>query len=301
MYKLPDRYDRTVYDQSFNECGFHITHATLDYDFNNHTHDFYELAIVISGTANHVVGEYTYPIKRGDIFVIKGDVAHGYTQVNNLELIEIMYFPNLFMAADMRLSGLPGFRSMFILEPEMRVHNHYPFTLTLKDNDFDYVIAISDFIIQEFNKKTQNYEIVVKLSVFALFAYLSVKCADSSEESHVTQILSNAISYMQENLAQQVKISDIASNLFISSRHLCRLFKQYFDSTPGDYLMNMRLKHALTLLSKSNMKVADVAILCGFTDSSYFARTFKKAYGITPKEAKLMELDKLLDMLKKLQ
>ena len=290
MYKLQDRYDRTEYDYSFNQCGFHIKHHTLYHDFNNHIHDFYEVAIVISGTANHVVGEYTYPIKRGDIFVIKGDVSHTYSKVNNLELIEIMYFPSLFMAADMRLSGLPGFRSMFILEPEMRVHNHYPFTLTLKDSDFDYVIAISDFIIKEFNKKMQNYHVVVKLSVFALFAYLSVKCADSNDESHVSQILSKAISFMQENLAEQIKISDIASNLFISSRHLCRLFKQYFECAPGDYLLNMRLKHSLTLLSKSHIKIADVATLCGFTDPSYFARTFKKMYGITPNQAKLLDM-----------
>lgn len=290
MNKVQNKYDLRQYTEGFGQYGFHVNRGVLTEDFPKHTHDFYETAIVISGTAKHEVGEYTYSIKRGDVHVIKGDVLHGYSEVDNLEILDIMYYPHLFISPDFQLSNLPGFRSLFIFEPEIRLQNHYPFTLRLKDREMDYVFATTDFIMDEFREEKGEYHVVAKLSLIALFAYLSIKYEANSNESSASQILSKAIWIMRENLANQVKMSEIAAGLFISTRHFCRLFKEYFDCTPGDYLLNMRLKHALTLLSKYDMKIADVTEQCGFTDASYFARMFKKSFGITPKQAKLLEI-----------
>ena len=289
MNLVHDRYTKARYDQNFEQCGFNMNHGVLSSNFNKHTHDFNEAAIIISGTAKHVVGDFEYPIKRGDVFVIKGDVVHEYTDVNNLELIDIMYFPNIFMSADLQLSSLPGFRSLFIFEPEVRAHNHYPFTLTLENDELDYAVTVSDFIIQEFAKKTQNYSVVVRLSLFALLAYLSVKYVSNTDETQASAVLSQAIWFMQRNMATQIRISDIASQLYISTRHLCRLFNEYFGCTPGEYLLDIRIKHALILLTKHNLKVAEVSANCGFSDPSYFARVFKKVYGVTPNQAKLLD------------
>lgn len=58
---------------------FFIQYGTHDEDLCLHTHaDFSELVIVLSGTATHVVDGEEYPIRKGDVFVISNNTAHGY-------------------------------------------------------------------------------------------------------------------------------------------------------------------------------------------------------------------------------
>jgi len=266
----------------FQRHGLHVGRDILHADFAPHTHDYYEASIVVSGSAKHVIGGYSYPIKRGDVYVIKKGVTHGFTHVDNLDLIDLMYYPDLFALADAQLFRL--LVPLFIVEPDIRQRNFYPYVLSISDKDMNYVTATADFL-QELMTQTKDNTIVVRHFLLSLFAYLSDRYGAKSDEPHVTQVLSKAVRYMYENMSQQIKISHIADHLFISARHLSRLFMKYYGTTPGDYLTEIRLKHAFSLLSHRQLKIGDISALCGFSDPSYFARLFKKAYGTTPHKA----------------
>ncbi|MCL2527291.1 MAG: AraC family transcriptional regulator [Defluviitaleaceae bacterium] len=267
----------------FEWHGLHVARGTWRSDLRLHTHDFYEASIIIAGSAKHVIGGYEYHLKRGDVYVVKKGVPHGFVEVNDLDLIDLMYFPDLFALADAQLFRL--LVPLFIVEPDIRERNYYPYVLTLTDNDLNFITTTADFMIQEL--KTRENTIVIRHFMLSLFAYLSAKYGNRNNEPHSTQILSKAVGFMYENMAAQIKIADIADHLFMSTRHLGRLFMKYYGTTPGDYLTDIRLKHALSLIERKQMKVGDISALCGFTDPSYFARLFKKAYGITPHKAML--------------
>ena len=273
------------YDRSqsaiFEMYGIHVTRAVKKADLNLHTHDFDETFIIVAGSARHVIGNYSYQINRGDVYVIKKGVAHGFFEVDNLEIVDLMYYPDLFSVIDMQLYSL--LLPLFIVEPDIRTYNYYPYVLSLTESEVDYVATSAAFIVQELLKRTpDNNNVAIRYCLLSLFAYLSVKYAANDNEPQVTQILSKAIQYIHENMAKRIKISDISSHLFISTRHLNRLFRKYYGCTPGDYLHDIRFKHAITLLSKNHMKVQEVSALCGFSDPSYFSRSFKETYGITP-------------------
>ena len=289
MPEVKDTYSSSEY-QNFEWCGFNVEHGFIDCDFLQHTHDFYEAFIIISGSAKHIVGDHVYPIGHGDIFVIKGDISHGFQEVQSLEIVNIMYDPDLFANYEPQLSSLPGFRPLFVIEPEIRLSSHYHYKLTLEDKDLNFVVTMVDFMIQEIEQKMQYHNIMVKMSMYSLFAFLSVKYTITGGEPRGIKILSESIRYMQENLAQQVSLQDIASSLFISTRQLQRLFKQYYNIAPGEYLTKLRLRQAYTLLSNNQLQVTEVAERCGFADPSYFSRVFKKEFGVRPgKIAKLIQ------------
>lgn len=273
---------------NFDRHGLHVGRDILRGDFAPHTHDYYEASIVVSGSANHVIGGYSYPIKRGDVYVIKKGVTHGFTNVDNLDLIDLMYYPDLFALTDAQLFRL--LVPLFIVEPDIRERNFYPYVLSLSDKDMTYITATADFIIQELMTDANDNTIVIRHFLLSLFAYLSARYGAKCDEPHVTQVLSKAVRYMYENMSQQIKISHIADHLFISTRHLGRLFMKYYGTTPGDYLTEIRLKHAFSLLAHRQLKIGDISALCGFSDPSYFARLFKKAYGTTPHKAMMQSL-----------
>ncbi len=64
--------------------------------------------------------------------------------------------------------------------------------------------------------------------------------------------------------------------------HLSREFHKHFQMTIGEYIRKRRIEHASELLSNSELSMAEIASICGFSDQSHFCALFKKHSGMTP-------------------
>ena len=98
------------------------------------------------------------------------------------------------------------------------------------------------------------------------------------EEERVKKMLL----YVEEHLAEEVTIRDIAAAAFVSNTECMRCFKGILHTTPVQYLKQLRLRRAEKLLTSTSLKVEEVGAKCGFRDMSYFARSFRKEYGANP-------------------
>ena len=76
-------------------------------------------------------------------------------------------------------------------------------------------------------------------------------------------------------------VEDIAAALYISRRHMGRIFKQKIDTTPKEYITNVRLTHAAELLRDRDYSIRDLCTAVGFNDESHFMKCFKRKYGVT--------------------
>lgn len=90
--------------------------------------------------------------------------------------------------------------------------------------------------------------------------------------------------YINTNLAQDVKLIDLAEVAQISSYHFLRLFKQSIGITPHQYILQCRIEKARYLLQHGKLSIAEIAHRVGFCDQSHMTRYFKRAVGITPKQ-----------------
>lgn len=91
---------------------------------------------------------------------------------------------------------------------------------------------------------------------------------------------------MQDNYCFNLKMEQYAA---LSNRSLSafkRDFQKQFNSTPGKWLLEKRLQHALTLLKNTGKSVAETAFESGFENSSHFSRSFKLRFGISPMSAR---------------
>ena len=70
-------------------------------------------------------------------------------------------------------------------------------------------------------------------------------------------------------------------------------FKMATNTTPVQYLQEMRISHAKDLLKKSNLGISEVADKVGYQDSSYFTGLFKKLNSVTPNEYRRLVRNKL--------
>jgi AraC-like DNA-binding protein len=90
--------------------------------------------------------------------------------------------------------------------------------------------------------------------------------------------------WLQYNYAEPVSRDSVAALFNISPNHLSRLFSQQGTLNFVDYVRWVRMGKARTILQKYHLPVGEVAKRCGYPDSDYFSRLFRRQFGLTPGE-----------------
>ncbi len=93
-----------------------------------------------------------------------------------------------------------------------------------------------------------------------------------------------AIALMQANVDEVLSMQEIANCIALSLRQLERLFKRYYDVSPAQYYLRLRLRHAKDLLSQTSMSIMQVTVACGFLTSSHFSKAYRNFHGYSPSE-----------------
>ena len=89
-------------------------------------------------------------------------------------------------------------------------------------------------------------------------------------------------SYIRENYRRRLTLAEMASVVNLSRWRLCHLFKDGMGTSPERFLTQVRLERAKQLLERDFLTVKEVMNQVGMSDASFFARSFKAAYGMTP-------------------
>ena len=108
-------------------------------------------------------------------------------------------------------------------------------------------------------------------------------------KTNVNDLLEKAKVYIDNNFAQNISIADIAAAVGVSESLLFKLFREKEKSTPVDYLRNIRIENAKRMLIEDDgLKILDIAVRCGFSESAYFCSVFRKHTGMTPRSYRKM-------------
>jgi AraC family transcriptional regulator len=101
-----------------------------------------------------------------------------------------------------------------------------------------------------------------------------------------SRAVAEAVRYIQENYSRDVSLGDIAEAVHLSPFHVARLFKQALGVSPHQYLIQVRVNSARSLLvaGSGERSLAEVAAAVGFADQSHLTRHFKRILGMTPKQ-----------------
>ena len=92
-----------------------------------------------------------------------------------------------------------------------------------------------------------------------------------------------ACDYINENIRQDLTLTEIAEAVGMSTYHFARLFKQSIGVTPHQYVIQCRVARAKHLLLQGELNIAEIAKSVGFFDQSHLTKHFKRIVGVTPK------------------
>ena len=114
----------------FVQYGYHND------DFVTHMHeDFSELVIILEGHAMHRVGEESFYIKKGDVFVINENTSHSFYDAKELRLCNIMFSMKKIFQGRYDITQCAGFHALFLLEPYHVQKEHFTSRLLLNEKE----------------------------------------------------------------------------------------------------------------------------------------------------------------------
>lgn len=96
--------------------------------------------------------------------------------------------------------------------------------------------------------------------------------------------LLSALNFLEHHYQRKLTVDEIASHCGMSVSHFNKLFKEYTQLSPYDYLMQIRIKKAKILLESTDDSIKQVAYRVGYPSVNHFISRFREQFGITPQQ-----------------
>lgn len=109
------------------------------------------------------------------------------------------------------------------------------------------------------------------------------------QASHYHHAVETLIERMHDSLSDPVPVDELMAGLGLTRRQIERLFQSKLRISPARYYMNLRLDRARLLLVHSSKPIVEIALACGFSSASHFAKAYRDAYGISPQALRKSE------------
>ncbi|MGF7049620.1 AraC-like DNA-binding protein [Paenibacillus sp. DS2015] len=267
----------------FNGKGF----SSDDYKnekMSMHNHHCLEINYAMASGGIYYIGDSTYPIEKNDIFII-----------NNYE-----YHAAMSTSKDMRLK-------IIVFDPDLIWQNEqmdYQYIKAFYEwtDDFKHRLSIDNHISEniahiifeiehEWNSQATGYKLVIKALLLKLLAIL-YRCfeATSQYSEKVLQFqneyirIIDAINYIDKHFKEPITLNQLANIVHMNPNYFSTYFHQVMNYPVSSYIIKRRLRYACLKLTTSEESIISIAVDSGFNNVSYFNRTFRKHFGMTPQE-----------------
>ena len=119
----------------------------------------------------------------------------------------------------------------------------------------------------------------------AMLKLLLIKIAEHSDEAALpSSMVENLDGYIRDNIHDEISNTELGAIFGYHPFYISRVLKDKKGITLHQYVIAYRIKYAMSLLRYTDKAIADIADETGFTDASYFTKSFKAQFGMTPKE-----------------
>ena len=250
-----------------------------------HTHDFSELIIITAGGGTHWINGVTYPVIAGDIFLIQGNTEHYFEERHQLGMYNIMFDDSYLKDHLHSLRSLSGFNAFFLFEPTYRRSHKFKSRLHISPETMRPLKTELQRMTDEMKQNHPGSDLILLAKALEIFVFISREYSRiRNPMARSLCRLGELISLLENRYREHWTIGWISRIAAMAPSTLLPVFKKVTGYSPIDYLLHVRLAKAAEMLLKSEKTISEIAQDCGFTDSNYFSRQFRKIYSLSPRE-----------------
>lgn len=250
-----------------------------------HWHDEMEALIVAEGSITLAVGSKKMKLEQGDSAFINSNCLHACWAAGSGPCrIRSFVFQPRFVGG--------SHESIFWQKYVLPVSQNKSLSCVLIDGSepwhMDAVHYLS-FAWENCEKETEGFEIKMRYGLSMLICLIADHSKARAQKIPPRMMRDDdrikvMIEYVQNHYGEEISVGDLADSAMISESECLRCFHGMLGITPIQYVKQFRIQKAEELLRTTDMKVADIAGECGFPDTSYFIKTFRKMKEVTPNQ-----------------
>lgn len=246
-----------------------------------HDHNYSEIAVIISGPARHVLDGENIPVAAGDVLIIHPGAVHAYDETAEMEIVNLIFDPSRLSLPQLDGYSMPLFGKIF---PDAKnlYHSANP-TAHLNPEDLAETVRMIRKLEDELKNPLPGKLFLCMALFMEIIAYLSRKSGEQNSARQANFRIGDAIRYMNRHYAEPVELKILAKIANMSERSFFRHFHVSAGCSPVEYLLKIRLQHGCDLLINGNASIAEIAAECGFCDSNYFCKQFRRAFSVSPR------------------
>jgi len=270
-----------------NDLPLVVVRSDLNGGYPEHTHDSHELVVVVEGRGRQRVNGQAFDLEPGMVFLLKDEERHSFEDCRGLIVYNALAYRSTFETWLAELAPLAGYQYLFHLEPGRLGADHRGPYLTLDHGE----ILEARRLLESMEREQRYREDGFGLALQGLFLQLATLIMRRYRRKAVTQSgqynrIAAAIAALHQDYCRPVSIAALARACHLSERQFLRVFRDVHGVSPTAWILRQRLAKARVLLAGGGSPVGAVASDCGFPDSNYFARAFRRAYGQSPTQAR---------------
>ncbi len=234
-----------------------------------HYHNEIELYLLLRGRIKYFVDNKTFKLREGDLIIIPKGILHS------TDSEDCLYNERLLLS----LEEKHYYSDVVPCIKELCAENiiHIPKeNQPLIENMFYKIEA-------EYRNNRKNKDLMLKFYISELLVYLHRYRQKNIGLAENTDLLMQSIAeYINLNYENELSLKILSKKFCMSESYISRRFKEALGTCISEYINYVRITNAEKLLKTEKLPITEIALRCGFNDSSYFAGVFKKLKGITP-------------------
>jgi len=274
----PKRFKENTIIQSSGSLCIITNRFPIDFITGSHVHDSYEFFIPLKITPYINVDKKNYYNEDHKVLPINSYQSHGPGRsMFDISMIALMVEKSYMSDLVYTICG-----------------NHE----VVFKNEICPVSNSFYLLLQSFCDENKNRNLGYEFFLDSLSNQLIIELLRTTKHNITTDLekdiktsnkeIKKAIDFIKSNQDFNFSLADIAKEVNFSPYHFIRVFKAQTGQTPYDYIMNIKINKAKTLLLDKNLSVTEISFMSGFRSNSHFATVFKKKVGASPTQYRKM-------------
>lgn len=256
-------------------------------DDSFHWHDFFEITCILEGRGVYYVNGQAFEVEPGDIIIFNNAELHGWQVLQReMRVLALVFSPNLTV-------GYGNFTDMEYLQPFIERGSNFKNKIGLREPCAGEIAAIMREIRGEWEGQSDGYRLMIRADVLRILTLLVRHYHDAdrapgqaSERNKALRRLQPAFEYIDENYCGKLTLREAADRVYMSPNYFSHYFHAATDISFSDYVSLRRIRKARQLLETTGKSIYEIAIECGFPNSSNFYRLYKKHTGQSPRNGR---------------
>lgn len=233
-----------------------------------HCHDYFEIEFLLEGSGIQIINGVNYEISKGSFYMITPADFHSVIIDDQVKICTIAFNDSIIGSKFLQL----------LLCKKV-------FNYKFSNEDLEVAKNISE-LMDKTQHETKSYSKEFVQNLLECLFILMLRYINVNENNWNPEItpISKVITYLNLHFRESPSLVEVANIAGMSPGYFSVLFSKTIGKSYIDYLTELKLNCAKTLLSSDSMSVSEICYACGFSSFSNFFRAFKKDTGVSPRD-----------------